>query len=42
MDKAGIQLDDHFWSIGKVTSERQRKKDLETGLRSLPPNGKKP
>jgi hypothetical protein len=36
MDKAGIQLGDHLWSVGKITSEQQGKKDLETGLQSLP------
>jgi hypothetical protein len=36
MDKAGIQLGDHLWSIGKVTSEKQSRNDLEAGLKSLP------
>ena len=36
MDKAGMALGDHLWSIGKVTSEKQSRSDLEVGLRSLP------
>jgi len=36
MDKAGIQLGDHLWSIGKVTTEQQEKKILEAGLSSMP------
>ena len=36
MDKASVALGDHFWSIGKVTSERQSRNDLEAGLQSLP------
>jgi hypothetical protein len=36
MDKAAVSLGDHFWSIGKVTSERQSRNDLEAGLQSLP------
>jgi hypothetical protein len=36
MDKAGVQLGNHFWSIGTITSEKQGKDDLEAGLRSLP------
>jgi hypothetical protein len=36
MDKAEIQLGDHFWSIGKITSERQEKNVLEAGLQSVP------
>jgi hypothetical protein len=34
--KAGVALGDHLWSIGKVTSERQSRNDLEAGLQSLP------
>jgi hypothetical protein len=29
-----VQLGDHLRSIGKATSEQQRRKDLETGLSS--------
>jgi hypothetical protein len=36
MDKAGVTLGDHLWSIGKVTSEKQGRQDLETGLSKLP------
>ena len=36
MDKAVVALGDHLWSIGKVTSERQSRNDLEAGLQSLP------
>jgi ParB/RepB/Spo0J family partition protein len=36
MDKAAVSLGDHFWSIGKVTSERQSRNDLEAGLSTLP------
>jgi ParB/RepB/Spo0J family partition protein len=36
MDKAKVQLGDHFWSVGKVTSEAQDRKDLEAGLSTLP------
>ncbi len=36
MDKAGVTLDDHLWSIGKVASEKQSRNDLETGLKTLP------
>ena len=36
MDRAAVSLGDHFWSIGKVTSERQSRNDLEAGLQSLP------
>jgi hypothetical protein len=36
MDKAAIQLGDHFWSIGKVAFQKQSRTDLEAGLRSLP------
>ncbi len=36
MDKVGVTLGDHLWSIGKVTSEKQGRNDLEAGLRSLP------
>jgi hypothetical protein len=36
MDKAVVSLGDHLWSIGKVTSERQSRNDLEAGLQSLP------
>jgi ParB-like chromosome segregation protein Spo0J len=35
-DKAGLGLGDHIWSIGKVASEQQGRKDLETGLSTLP------
>ncbi len=34
--KAGVTLGDHLWSIGKVTSERQSRNDLEKGLSTLP------
>jgi C-terminal processing protease CtpA/Prc len=33
-DRAGVQLGDYLWSIGKITAEQQGKKDLETGLQS--------
>ena len=33
-DKAGVDLGDHLWCIGKITSEQQSKKDLEAGLPS--------
>ncbi len=33
-DKAGLGLGDHLWSVGKVASEQQNRKDLETGLSS--------
>ena len=36
MDKAAVTLGDHLWSIGKVTSERQGRSDLEKGLSQLP------
>ncbi len=36
MDKAGVTLGDHLWSIGKITSGQQRRNDLEAGLQSLP------
>jgi hypothetical protein len=36
MDKAGVTWGDHLWSVGKVTSEKQGKTDLEAGLKSLP------
>jgi len=36
MDRAAVSLGDHFWSIGKVTSERQSRNDLEAGLSTLP------
>jgi hypothetical protein len=36
MDKAGVGLGDHFWSVGKNTSEQQGRKELEAGLQSLP------
>jgi hypothetical protein len=28
MDKADIQLGDHLWSVGKITSEKQGRNDL--------------
>jgi ParB/RepB/Spo0J family partition protein len=34
MDKVGVTLGDHLWSIGKVTSEKQSRNDLEAGLQS--------
>jgi hypothetical protein len=36
MDKAGIQLGNQLWSIGRVLSQKQERKDLETGLQSVP------
>jgi predicted metalloprotease with PDZ domain len=36
MDKAGVTLGDHLWSIGKVTSEKQSRNDLEAGLKRVP------
>jgi hypothetical protein len=36
IDKAGVTLGDHLWSIGKVTSEKQGRNDLEAGLKTLP------
>lgn len=36
MDKAGVGLGDHLWSVGKNTPEQQSRKDLEKGLSSLP------
>jgi hypothetical protein len=36
MDKAAIQLGDHFWSIGKVAFQKQSRNDLEEGLKTLP------
>ena len=36
MDKAGVTLGYHLWSIGKVTSEKQGRNDLEAGLSTLP------
>jgi S1-C subfamily serine protease len=35
-DKAGLQLGDHLWSIGKAGDDPQEKKILETGLSTLP------
>ncbi len=34
MDKAGVVLGDHLWSVGKVISEKQSRNDLEKGLQS--------
>ena len=36
MDKAGVSLGDHFWSIGKVAFQKQSRSDLEAGLKTLP------
>jgi hypothetical protein len=36
MDKAGMTLGDHLWSIGNVTAEKQSRHDLEAGLKTLP------
>jgi hypothetical protein len=36
MDKAGVGLGDHFWSIGKVTFQKQSRSDLEAGLSQQP------
>jgi hypothetical protein len=33
-DKAGVQLGDHLWSLGKITSEQQDKNELEKDLQS--------
>ncbi|HXL72148.1 MAG TPA: hypothetical protein VN963_00865, partial [bacterium] len=35
-DKAGLQLGDHFWSVGKVASKQQSKPEIESGLSALP------
>jgi ParB/RepB/Spo0J family partition protein len=37
MDKAGVTLGDHLWSIGKVTSGQQSRNDLEAELQSPSP-----
>jgi hypothetical protein len=36
MDKAGVALGNQLWSIGRVPSQKQERKDLETGLQSVP------
>jgi len=36
MDKAGLTLGNHLWSVGKVTSERQSRSDLEADLKTVP------
>jgi hypothetical protein len=36
MDKAGIQLGDHLWSVGVITPKPQSRNELEAGLASLP------
>jgi C-terminal processing protease CtpA/Prc len=33
-DKAGLQIGDHLWSIGKATKDQQDKKDFEKVLQS--------
>jgi hypothetical protein len=35
-DRAGVGLGDHLWSVEKITSDQQSRKDLETGLQILP------
>jgi len=36
MDKGGVNLGDHPWSVGKATTDQQSRKDLEAGLSTLP------
>jgi hypothetical protein len=35
-DKAGLQIGDHLWSVGKAAKDPQDKKDFEKGLSTLP------